>query len=326
MDTSTWHQDADGDGFGDPGVDTQACAAPEGWVENSADCDDGCADCWTGHEEVCNDGVDNDCDGTANDCELFGERTPEDLDFAVLPFANTLSYWPGLATADLDGDGAHDLLVTASDELTETAGMWIFLGAQHGDVPLGFADAHWPTPYSQNCHWLVPRGAGDLDGDGWTDLVLADACDSSAAQSAGALHLAMGPVTGGGHAIEAASSWFGTTENEVAGWGLASAGDVDGDGLPDLLVGAALLDGEQDAVGGAYLLLDAAVEGEHSLGDADLTILGDVPWGYLGYAVAGPGDLDGDGLAELAVGALEGSSGGDVYIYSGASASHMGVR
>ncbi|MBX3250468.1 MAG: putative metal-binding motif-containing protein [Myxococcales bacterium] len=63
--------DADGDGRGDPAVSTEACVTPEGYVDNADDCDDTCAVCWTGAEEVC-DGEDNDCNGHVDE----GVRVP----------------------------------------------------------------------------------------------------------------------------------------------------------------------------------------------------------------------------------------------------------
>ncbi len=62
---STFYADADGDGFGDPDDTTEACSAPTGYVDNSDDCDDTDADRYPGNSETC-DGVDNDCDGTAD--------------------------------------------------------------------------------------------------------------------------------------------------------------------------------------------------------------------------------------------------------------------
>lgn len=67
----TFYADADGDGRGDPAVSTEACVAPEGYVDNADDCDDTCAVCWSGAEEVC-DGEDNDCNGHVDE----GVRVP----------------------------------------------------------------------------------------------------------------------------------------------------------------------------------------------------------------------------------------------------------
>jgi len=64
----TFYQDADGDGFGNLAVSTQSCSAPAGYVANSADCNDGNNAVHPGASEVCDDGVDNDCDSLRDEC------------------------------------------------------------------------------------------------------------------------------------------------------------------------------------------------------------------------------------------------------------------
>ncbi len=83
-DGSPWYQDLDGDGYGDPAVSVNACAAPlDGWwVPDAGDCDDGTNAMAPGLPEYC-DGVDNDCDGGVDDEPTNGDR-----------------FWP-----DADGDG-----------------------------------------------------------------------------------------------------------------------------------------------------------------------------------------------------------------------------
>lgn len=62
----TFYRDADEDGFGDPASAESACVAPDGFVENSTDCDDACEACFPGGTEVC-DERDNDCDGAEDE-------------------------------------------------------------------------------------------------------------------------------------------------------------------------------------------------------------------------------------------------------------------
>ncbi len=67
VDVTTWYADDDGDGYGDPSDDLLACSMPSDHVADSSDCDDGDADIHPGAAEMCSDGVDDDCDGTADD-------------------------------------------------------------------------------------------------------------------------------------------------------------------------------------------------------------------------------------------------------------------
>ena len=92
VDASTWYRDADYDNYGDARQSDIACAQPAGFVPDATDCNDANANARPGGSEVC-DGIDNDCDGTA-DAGASDART-----------------W--YADADLDGSGAAGISQSA---------------------------------------------------------------------------------------------------------------------------------------------------------------------------------------------------------------------
>jgi hypothetical protein len=94
-DAPSWYRDSDGDGYGDGSDAVRACQLPEGYSAHGTDCDDDDDDVHPAVEEVCDDGVDNDCDGALDtldaqcgdhglmvgttggcDCRMDGTRAP----------------------------------------------------------------------------------------------------------------------------------------------------------------------------------------------------------------------------------------------------------
>ena len=125
--------------------------------------------------------------------------------------------------------------------------------------------------------------AGDVDGDRRIDLIV------------GAPRAGSASVFSGGSGELLFRFRTGTTDDGF-GYSVAGAGDVDGDGQADLLVGAPFA--ARDALRNAGLAIVHAGRG----GTVLHTLRGEAEGDSLGWSVAGAGDLDGDGRADLAVG------------------------
>ena len=90
---------------------------------------------------------------------------------------------------------------------------------------------------------------------------------------------------------------------------MASAGDVDGDGLDDLIIGAYRESSAANNAGAAYLVLGGSLSGDYDLSSAEAKLTGEDGADNAGWDVAGM-DIDGDGTADLAVTSVQEGSGG----------------
>jgi hypothetical protein len=192
-----------------------------------------------------------------------------------------------------------------------------------GDHDASMVDARRIGPGNGAYAGGALAGGGDLDGDGLDDLLVA--ADGAAG---GQVYVLLGPVSDGDAPLDdALPSLVGDTEGDLAGWSVAITGDTDGDARPDVLIGApgSDLGGAEASDGGAvYLVTDAATPGVRTLGDAATArYAGEAPGDAAGRAVTGAGDIDGDNIADLLMGAQYNQAGGvfagQAYVVFGAS-------
>ncbi len=223
---------------------------------------------------------------------------------------------------DVDGDGQADLLVGANGQDSggsSSGSAYLLLGPVTADLPLAEADAkRWGESANDMASYGL-AGAGDVNADGYADLLVGAPYDDSGGNDAGAAYLLLGPIEGSESLANSPAKLLGQISHDNAGGAVAGAGDVDGDGWADVLVGSPDYQAHSDS-GSAALLL-GPLEGEIVLDEADALLLGEAALDYAGYAVAGAGDLDADGLDDLLVGAPladgMGSDAGMIYLLYG---------
>ena len=166
--------------------------------------------------------------------------------------------------------------------------------------------------------------AGDFNGDGFGDLIVgARGADGRGADS-GTSYVVFGRAGGFEPGIDISAlngangfSIVGINGGDRSGFSVSSAGDINGDGLADLIVGAPNADvgGRADA-GQAYVIFGQRGGASSTLdvstlnGANGFTISGARAGDHLGWSVASIGDINGDGLGDLAVGAVYADPGG----------------
>ncbi len=163
----------------------------------------------------------------------------------------------------------------------------------------------------------VVSGAGDVNGDGFDDLIAGAVYNDLGGTSAGAAFV----YFGGPHADDAPDmTLVGEAAEDRLGASVGGAGDFNGDGYDDVVVGATHNDAGGVNAGRAYVYFGGPA------GDvvADLILTGEAAGDYFGTSVSGGGDVNGDGFADVIVGACyndgAGSNFGRVYVYFGGSA------
>jgi len=233
---------------------------------------------------------------------------------------------------DVNGDGRADLLIAShmNDEGGTDAGqVYLVLGRQSGwsmDESVVNADASFLGENPEDLAGATLAGAGDVDGDGLDDLLIGAELNDQEEVDAGKVYLILGRQVGWSTDVDLAnadSSFLGYAWSQRAGSGLAIAPDLDGDGYDDIVIGARG-DSVFDSEAGKSFVLFGNPSGwgpDAPLTEADGSLIGEVAGDLSGYGVSGIGDVDGDGIGDLLVGASGsddgGAEAGQVYVVHG---------
>ncbi|HCH63663.1 MAG TPA: hypothetical protein DFR83_12730, partial [Deltaproteobacteria bacterium] len=207
------------------------------------------------------------------------------------------------AAGDWDGDGIDDIAFGIRAGAGKVA---IFASDALDASTVDANDADWVFEGRQTSDYAYTAvGAGDMDGDGLSDLVQAG---ESASGRKGQAYVYLGASFATPDTYAAADAddiLDGEQTNAYAGSGLAAVGDVDDDGLDDVMVGSYGAPGAAGPYAGrAYLVTGAELTGSTwSLANTLRIVEGSDAGELAGYEVAAAGDLDDDGLPDLLVAA-----------------------
>jgi len=200
---------------------------------------------------------------------------------------------------DVNGDGYDDAVVGADTYFTGIAegAAFVYYGSPNG-LP---ANPDWQAsglPYDGRFGESV-AAAGDVNGDGYKDLIVGAPLFEVIARYRGRAHVFLGSAEG----LEDNASWTATGESwEFLGDTVSGAGDVNGDGYDDVLVGAPGNCSETPGLGNVYLYYGSATGLSPS---ANWSFPSPDECECFGTSLSGAGDVNGDGYGDFLVGDVE---------------------
>ena len=204
---------------------------------------------------------------------------------------------------DVNGDGFDDLIVGApgDDNNGSYSGSARVFSGLDGSVIFTFDGSPGDRLGT------AVAGVGDLNQDGFTDLAVSAPFNDTNGADAGQVSVFSGADGSVLH------STFGDSSGDQLGSSVSRVGDVNGDGIGDLITGA-IGDDDHGSNSGSARLING------SDGSSLNTFLGDAELDQFGRRVSGAGDVNGDGLADLVVSAPyadnNGSSSGTVRVFA----------
>ena len=257
--------------------------------------------------------------------------------------------WSVSSAGDINNDGYADILVSAryGDGFNNSVGNagdnYVIFGQETFTAYTNLSSLNGSNGFtlygmgSSDYAGYSVSSAGDVNGDGYADLLIGAERGDTNATDAGETYLIFGKAAGYSASMNLENMVWngedgiivnGITTSDYSGHSVSGAGDVNGDGYDDFLIGAYYYDAEGISnAGGTYLIYGKA-DGYTDINLSDLDgsngflINGIDSSDYSGYSVSSAGDINNDGFADLLIGAYLGdpnavSDSGESYVIYG---------
>ena len=254
------------------------------------------------------------------------------------------NYGYSVGTAgDVNGDGNSDIIIgipnadNTSPVAVDAGGVVVHHGSPSGLT--NYLSPNWSSFAAQNNNhagWSVGT-AGDVNGDGYSDVIIGSPdYDTDFGSDEGRAYVYHGSASG----LSVSADWYTSTTNQgntKFGHSVGTAGDVNGDGYSDVIIGARLYNTQDFTdTGRAYVfhgsaagVSDTGAEPERVMPDWQASDAQETNAQY-GYSVATAGDVNGDGYSDILVGAPiyddEGTDKGQLYVYYGNNGGQLDAK
>ncbi|WP_353717490.1 integrin alpha [Dyadobacter sp. 676] len=224
---------------------------------------------------------------------------------------------------DVNGDGASDVIVGArlyTDGQSLEGAAFVYYGSVNSAPVTSQAPATLQMNASDSRFGHSVSTAGDVNGDGFSDVIVGAYLYDNGQQDEGVAYIFHG--TGNGISTAPSTTLEGNLFEAHYGESVSAAGDVNGDGYGDILIGAKWYENGQNNEGMVFVHYGSKT----GLVTAPAaTIESNQAEGWLGSAVASAGDVNGDGYSDIIIGCYTYDHGqndeGQVYIYHGSASS-----
>jgi hypothetical protein len=238
-----------------------------------------------------------------------------------------INYYTGYSVSsagDVNGDGIDDILIGAYGYSSSTGKAYVILGGSNlTDTNLANPGSNVITITGAGTSYftgLSVSNAGDVNGDGIDDILIGASGYSSSTGKAyvilGSRNLADINLANPGSNVITIT---GTGSHSQTGYSVSSAGDVNNDGISDIIIGAPGYSSSISSIGKAYVILGGRNLADINLanpGSNVITITGAGTSYFTGAPVSSAGDVNGDGIADMLIEAPGHSS---VYVILGGS-------